>query len=427
MKKTILSIIAAMTMLPCPSQADLAKFKDQLYDKHGLEISGFMEVRSGWRCQSDSFQRDDTINEGRIQLEIGREIASGQLNIKTDLVNDLVVHQTRGELRDLNLLTSPLEIMDLKIGRQILTWGTGDLLFINDLFPKDWQSFFIGRDDQYLKAPSDAIKASLFFESFDLDLVYVPVFNSSNYIKGERISYWNSLQNRTAGNDFIFHDQERNSLGDDSEFAMRLSRNLAGLELALYAYSGFWKTPEGMNGDLINPRLIYPRLSVYGASIRGPLAGGIAHLEGGYYDSRQDRGGDNPLIRNSESRVLAGFERELGQNLTGAIQFYLEWMADYNTYEQALPVPDTGKDELRSVITLRLTRLMLNQNLRLSLFAYYSPSDQDSYLRPRARYQLNDQLTIEAGANIFLGADDHTFFGQFRDNTNIYSGLRWNF
>ncbi|MFW6031595.1 MAG: hypothetical protein ACOC9T_03300, partial [Myxococcota bacterium] len=32
--------------------------------------------------------------------------------------------------------------------------GTGDLVFLNDLFPKDWRSFLLGRDLDYLKAPS---------------------------------------------------------------------------------------------------------------------------------------------------------------------------------------------------------------------------------------------------------------------------------
>ena len=50
----------------------------------------------------------------------------------------------------------------------------GDLLFINDLFPKDWVSFFVGRDDEYLKAPSDSLKASFFNELFNLDFVYTP-------------------------------------------------------------------------------------------------------------------------------------------------------------------------------------------------------------------------------------------------------------
>jgi hypothetical protein len=74
--------------------------------------------------------------------------------------------------------------MDVKLGRQILTWGTGDLIFINDLFPKDWISFFIGRDTDYLKAPSDAIKVSLFGEQANLDIVYTPQFDSDRFIEG---------------------------------------------------------------------------------------------------------------------------------------------------------------------------------------------------------------------------------------------------
>ena len=46
----------------------------------------------------------------------------------------------------------------------MLTWGTGDLLFINDLFPKNWKSLAIGRDDEYLKDPSGAVKASFFHD-----------------------------------------------------------------------------------------------------------------------------------------------------------------------------------------------------------------------------------------------------------------------
>jgi hypothetical protein len=37
----------------------------------------------------------------------------------------------------------------------IITWGVGDLLFINDVFPKDWESFFSGRPPEYLKLGVD--------------------------------------------------------------------------------------------------------------------------------------------------------------------------------------------------------------------------------------------------------------------------------
>ena len=257
----------------------------------------------------------------------------------------------------------------------------------------------------------------------NLDLVYVPIFNGSTYIDGSRISYWNSISGRVAGRDFIFTDHERNGFPEDGEYAVRVYKNIGSMETAIYGYSGFWKTPEGM--DPVAVKLTYPRLAVYGASLRGPLLGGIGNIEAGYYDSRQDQDGTDPLVRNSEWRFLAGLERELGSDFTGSAQYYLEWMKDHDAYKRS--ADPYAKDACRHVVTLRLTRLLMNQNLRLGFFAYYSPSDQDGYLRPNIHYTISDQWAIEAGANIFFGADDHTFFGQFKENGNGYAGVRRSF
>lgn len=195
--------------------------------------------------------------------------------------------------------------------------------------------------------------------------------------------------------------------------------------MAAYGYSGFWKSPAGQ--DFFSGLAIFPSLSVYGASMRGKFSRGIANLELAYYDSRDDRDGDNPFLRNSEMRTLLGYEQEVYPDFTVGLQYYLEYMMDYNNYLANLPQGLKERDEDRHVITLRLTRLLMSQNLKLSLFIYYSPSDQDAYLRPLIHYKVDDHWAAEAGGNLFMGADDHTFFGQFEKNSNIYTGLRFNF
>ncbi len=377
------------------------------------------------RLQNDSYEKDASLNEARLQLDLSKDADWAIFKVKADLGGDAVTNKAITELREANMLFSPGDNLDLKLGRQVLTWGTGDLLFVNDLFPKDWKSFFIGRDDEYLKAPSDAMKASFFGEVANIDLVYTPRFDNSNYIDGERLSYWNGVLNRTAGNDSIFPDQERNSYFSDFETALRVSRSVNGKEFALYGYYGFWKTPEGLDPASLN--LTYPRLAVYGASIRNQLWGGIGNLEVGYYDSLDDQSGDSAFIRNSEVRFLAGFERELATDFTGGVQYYLEWMEDHESYQQSLSLGAPIKDEYRQVITFRLTKLLLSQNLKLSLFAYLSPSDEDSYLRPKIHYKLTDQWSTEVGGNLFFGSDDYSFFGQFDRNTNIYASVRYSF
>jgi len=399
-----------------------------------FEFSGFGEGRIGARTQDDPYEKDLSIGEVRLQLEGEKGWDRASIRIRTDFLYDPVYdHQTidletgQGwfDLREARFAVTPLDFMDIKIGRQILTWGTGDLLFINDMFPKDWQSFFIGRDTEYLKAPSDAAAVSFFTGIFNADLIYTPRFNADRYINGSRLSYYNSMLGRIAGRDAIIQAENRNSWFTDDELALRLSRNIEGYEAALYGYQGYWKSPAGM--DPANGKATFPRLAVYGGSLRGVAGPGIANLEFGYYDSEQNSNGSDPLIKNSELRFLAGYEQEIAADFSAGLQYYLEYLLQYDEYRDMLPVGQHPRDERRHVLTLRLTKLLMRQNLKLSLFGYYSPSDQDFYIRPNIHYKIDDHWSAEIGGNIFWGEHNWTFFGQFRKDTNVYTGARYGF
>jgi hypothetical protein len=397
------------------------------------ELHGFVDARYGQRLQNDPYQDQESLAESRLQLELSR-VGDWALQLKTDLYYDDLLDQDsveleegRGwvDLREANLSFSPHPIADVKLGRQILTWGTGDLLFINDLFPKDWQAFFIGRDVDYLKVPSDAVLVSLFPEWASIDLVYTPRFDADRHISGERLSYWNPSANSLAGQNAVTNTDRLEDWFNDDEWSLRMSRNLAGYEFALYGYDGYWKSPAGF--DPSAGKATYPRLRVFGASLRGTLGQGIASLEAGYYDSLDDRDGQNPLLPNSEWRGMIGYEQEVVRNVTAALQYYVEAMQSYDHYLDQLTTPTTARDEYRQVATVRLTWQMLNQNLTLSLFNYWSPTDQDGYLRPTVTYKLTDDWQLTTGANLFWGEEDDTFFGQFANNNNLYAGLRYSF
>jgi hypothetical protein len=389
-----------------------------------VEVHGFSEVRAGYRTQNDPYQKDMSIMEGRLQLDVSSFLDWADFKFKGDAVGDLVTEEVYFDTRELNISTMPLEFMDVKLGRQILTWGTGDLVFINDLFPKDWQSFFIGRNVEYLKAPSDAVKASLFSDLANLDIVFTPEFDPDRYINGERISYWNSGLGRLAGRDAVIQTDRPSRCFKDSELAARLYKNINNYEFAVYGYHGFWKSPGGLNET--ETQAIFPDLNVYGTSVRGAVGKGIGNLEFGYYDSADDRSGSNRLINNSELRFLAGYAQEIGKDFTAAVQYYLEHMLDYDWHRESMPV-GLNRDRNRHVATLRLTKLLMNQNLRCSIFTYFSPSDMDVYIRPNVHYKASDNLALEAGANIFCGDRQDTFFGQFENNTNVYTGVRYSF
>ncbi len=399
-----------------------------------LELSGFWEARGGVRTQDDPHEKDASIGETRLQLQYDKAADRAAVKVVADFLYDPVLDDHAVDLetgdgwldlRQANLLLRPASFADLKLGRQINTWGAGDLLFINDLFPKDWNSFFIGRDDEYLKAPSDAARATFFGDVGNFDLVYTPRFDSDRFIDGRRLSYWNSGLDRRAGRDAVAVTDLPDDTFRDDEWAARLYRNLGAYEAAAYGYDGFWKSPGGV--DPLTGEAIFPRLQVFGASLRGPLHQGILSLEAGWYRSADDLAGDDPYVRNGETRALAGYEQELLQNLTGGVQYYVEGMADYDAYRRTLPEGLDAADEYRQVVTVRLTRLLLRQNLRAGLFVYWSPTDRDAYLRPNLNYKLNDRWIVEGGGNVFAGEEDHTFFGQFEANNNVFASVRYGF
>ncbi len=397
-------------------------------------LEGFFELRSGAWIDNHHYQTHQPLNEARLQFEWEKEFSAFTFTAVADLIyddiandQDIALEEGQGwlDLRTANIIFSPTQFMDIRLGRQILTWGTGDLLFINDLFPKDWNAFLIGRDVKYLKSPSDAIKISLFHKIANLDLVYTPRFDADRYIDGSRASYFNSTLGHIAGTDAITKVSRPNAWLHDNEFALRLYKNIAAYELALYGYNGFWKSPGGF--DSATGRALFPDLVVYGASIRGPLARGIANAEWGYYDSQNDHSGRNPMINNSEQRLILGYEQELATNLTLSVQYYLKRMEDYTRYRRMLPAGGYPAHRSRQEYTARLTWLTMNQNLTWSLFSFYSPSDDDGYLRARLHYKYDDHLSLEVGGNLFWGDNEQTFFGQFQNNDNLYTALRYGF
>jgi hypothetical protein len=436
MKKILLNTVTTSLLLAgCVAMAG-PEWRDKLSDA-GLELHGFIDYGYGLRTQNDPFEDDKSLDEIRLQLDSiwYHDLFTAQL--KADLLydnlaenhNDVDLDMGRGffDLRQANVMFSPLGWMDVKVGRQVLTWGTGDLVFINDMFPKDWQSFFLGRDVEYLKAPSDAVFVSMFPGVVSIDLAYMPCFDADRHITGERISYWNGQS--IVGQNSVLDTDRPNGWFDDEEISARIYRNLGAYEVAVYGYDGFWKSPGGM--DPTTGKWLFPNLSVYGASTRGPLGSGIANIEAGYYDSADDRDGDDPFINNSESRFLVGYEQEVAKNLTIAVQYYLEHMMDYSTYRQALidmmAFNDSARDEDRHTLTLRITSLLMNQNLILSCFTRYSPSDKDVYIKPTATYKISDQWQAAIGGDIFFGSDEYSFLGQFENNSNIHASLRCSF
>ncbi len=382
-------------------------------------LAAFVEVALGKRLSDDpALKTSSTLNDIRIQAQGDYKLNASTIKLRGQVFYDGVQSKWRGQIRELNWQGKVSDRWDIKAGQQILTWGTGDYLFLNDMFAKDWQSFFAGRDDEYLKAPQLAVKASGYYDFANVDLVITPKFVSDQYINGDVFSFYNPIAGQLNGGINIapgFDVSDKNT-PNSAEYALRLKKQYDAIEFALYGYKGFDKSPNSLTSDF---QPTFTKLNVIGASMMTPMFSGLFNLEVAQHNSADSKG-RNPLIPNRESKLLIGYQQELVTNLTGSIQFQLERQ---NEFDPALSYSPTDK-QTRTLWTAQLYYRLMQDTLSLQWFTFYSPSENDGYSRVKVSYQPIENWQLTGGINYFWGKQKTTFFGQFEDASNAYLTIR---
>ena len=407
------------------AQDDIWDDEDWADEAEGTIWAGFLEAGFGTRLDSDPLPDDrNTLAELRLRVESEWQPGAATISLKADAAYDGIEDQFDADVRDLTAAFAVGNSVDVRVGRQVQTWGTGDLVFLNDLFPKDFVSFFAGRDDDYLKAPGNAVRLTLFSKAANVDFAWTPVFEPDVYLNGDRFSFFSPTAGSNVAPRPPLKAREPDETLDNGEFALRLFRTVAGKEYALYAYHGYFKQPTAQTPAL---EPTFAPMTSFGASLRMPLGPGLVHVETSYYVSRNDRAGTDPLVPNDQLRFVAGYEWEPKPNFNVGFQYYLESTRDYSALIDNSPFPEFEPERNRQVLTNRLTYRAGRDKHTISLFTFYSPSDRDFYLRPSYTYRHSDQWSMTAGGNLFGGSNAHTFFGQLRDASNAYVRIRYHY
>jgi len=141
---------------------------------HGVDISlgGFLQGNYTPRIVDGN---DFILAEERFQLKLEASYSGVSIFTKTDVFYDAVGNEVGFDIREA-YLDYVSKLWDVRVGRQIITWGVGDLIFINDFFPKDFAAFFEGRPLEYLKKGVDAFKFDLYLNIISMEFILIPFF-----------------------------------------------------------------------------------------------------------------------------------------------------------------------------------------------------------------------------------------------------------
>ena len=156
-----------------------------------LSVTGFVRNYNAIQIPSDN---DIIIGRNRIRLDLTRNLSNGRIFISNDIQNlysaasDSVLYRPREAYLELYFDT-----FDLRVGRQIISWGRADGTFITDILtPVDLREF-LTQDFNDLRVGLTAANLTRYFGSNFAQLVVSPVFNPNQIPSGSSRWFPNSI------------------------------------------------------------------------------------------------------------------------------------------------------------------------------------------------------------------------------------------
>lgn len=336
------------------------------------------------------------------------------------------------------------ELIALRFGRQIASWGKADKLQITDvLCPKDL-SDIITNDFSESRLGIDAIRLSLYTERTLFDVYYIPFFTPSILPLAKKSPLRPYLfPDQKAGIDIIapynyndFDIPEKKL--SNGEFGLRSSVYTSFADFSLYGFYGWDDTPfiefepsidEDLlwtNGELGFDEIYifgkYKRMAMIGIDAAIPIGEFVLRLEGAYFPNRHFQTEPEYQIEKNiyDGEVISSLKKHQVLGLTGfdwipsggwtvTAQYEVDLICNYDNR--------LNREKFNHQVTLSIGKSVLNETLSLITAGVLDLKEFSSVSKLGIDYKLNDAITLSAIADIFLQGPDNKkgTYGKYRD------------
>lgn len=415
------NLITRLTMVLLTVGFSLAWFTP---GQAAVDVHGFVEPSYGVRYTDDGPIEDrNTLLETHAMLESQWYGEQGEsLNLRV-LANQSQSGDADIELREGSVFVPLSTTWELSAGRQVLSWGPAQFEFINDHFAKDYKSFFVGRDLEFLKAPNDAIEFSRYGENVNANLVFTPRFDADRTPTGMDVPVYHPGLGQLVDGDSAPPVVRPEDSPDNGELHLRLYQRLGRWEAAVYGYRGYTGRPVGW----LNGRSFHPEMSSGGFSLRGPLWGSVVWLETAYNDIRHDLSGDTRGVPPDRGHLMVGGRYRTSP--TVSYMFQATWSRQFNgdDYRDLFPSDHHNSEQNRYRLQAATTRTYWQDRLEVEVRGFLGTTEEDWHLRATSTYEWSDAVNLTVGS-LHYGADrPDSRFGSLADHDLFLTRLRYSF
>jgi len=393
----------------------------------------------------------------RLRLQLNTSTSAGNIFVETDFLHQYAKRNGETEiiLREA-YFDRYYDKSDLRIGRQIISWGRATGGFVTDILsPVDLREF-LTQDPADLRLGLTAINYQRYFGSNSLQLVFNPVFEPDRLPPPD--SRWFPVQEIPSPIPFNYLRQEDGFKVSDMQLASRFSyRSTTSLDLDIMMM--YWSHPMPAYALNINPFNFPdpPSVDLFESYHASPMGGislewlisdnwkiqteqlfvyerlftflpvSVNRLEQALEDlptalqvlQEFEVRDDGYLLNKPWLHSMAGIETEQLSTLI-SLQFYLETIFNYE--DRILP------QQLYPYVTLLTNRAFLRDRLQITTLSRYNFYAEDFWIQAQGTYEIDDGFEFALGTNLFGGKPITPFYGhftfnQFRENSFIFSKI----
>jgi len=319
------------------------------------------------------------------------------------------------ELEETFVIGELIEGLDLKFGRQIVTWGTSDSIRINDVLnPLDLRTPGLV-DIEFLKLPVTMIKLDYYTGPWNISGIAVnevrfnkePAFGSDFFPGTEPLPP-----------EILPADDFKNT-----QFAAALTGIFRGWDIAFYLGDIYDAQPHQEIEPGVGRVLKHARLKMAGAAFDIAKGNWLFKSEAALFDGLKFF--SDPGQTHTRFDALVGVEYSGFHETMVTLELANRHLLDYDSIS---PSSQNAVVENELQTAFRLSRGFLNDSLKVMLLAqiFGGNGKPAGVERLSAEYDLTDTIQLTGGV-AFYQSGDLPRFRNIGDNDRLFMEIRYNF
>ena len=395
--------------------------KDAPADKTQADWSGLTKLRPYFSLTWDAKLGENW--KTRISGKAFYDLAYGMKDSETFSDEVLSELEKEAELREIYLEGSPFGNLDIKLGKQIVSWGVANSLRVVDVLnPTDDREFGM-TDLEDIRLPIAMTKLDYYLGNLKLEAVAV-----------HQIEF-----NKSApfGSDFNPSTQKINevipeSSAENTEYGLALIGTFSGWDASLHWAQYFDDTPHfkitkvtiipGV-GAVPTLEQRHSRLTMGGATLSIPSGNFLWKAE-----AAKLQGMEFALVTDktfSRTDVLVGSEYSGWSDTSLTLEFGVQHLNDFDVKLEESP---DSQLEDRIATTVSFMQDYINQTLHLSLVGMMiGKSGEDGGVnRASLEYDVVDDFSVTGGVMLYQPGEN-AYFQSLNENDRIFFEVRYSF